>query len=104
MKFTDSKIVMSDCVHLNHTPRIQELLCNNRIELYGSAGYHHQVYGGYPPYSHDCSISDSSMFATFQNQISNEIVNNTDWIDSDHILIHMSKTSHAHWINSLALF
>ncbi|CAF4224673.1 unnamed protein product [Rotaria sp. Silwood2] len=91
MKATNSKILMTDCVNLNHTLKIRDLLFNNRIELYGSAGYHHQVYGGYPPYSHDCSILDSSMFATFQSDISNEIAINTDLVDSDHILIYMSE-------------
>jgi hypothetical protein len=91
MKATNSKILMSDCVNLNHTPKIQQFLSNNKIELYGSAGYHHQVEGGYPPYSHDCSILDSSMFGTFQTQIGDEIASNTNLVDSDDILVHMSK-------------
>jgi hypothetical protein len=46
---------------------LTSFLANNEIELYGSAGYHHQVEGGYPPYSHNCSILDSSMFGTIAN-------------------------------------
>ncbi|CAF0853480.1 unnamed protein product [Rotaria sordida] len=91
MKATNSKILMSDCVNLNHTLKIQQFLSKNEIELYGSAGYHHQVEGGYPPYSHDCSILDSSMFGTFQSQIADEIAKNTHLVDSDDVLIHMSK-------------
>ncbi|CAF3256134.1 unnamed protein product [Rotaria sp. Silwood2] len=91
MKASNSKILMSDCVNLNHTSKIRQLLSNNEIELYGSAGYHHQVEGGYPPYSHDCSILDSSMFGTFQSQIGDEIASNTDLVHSDDVLIHMSE-------------
>ncbi|CAF5046329.1 unnamed protein product, partial [Rotaria sp. Silwood1] len=91
MKATNSKVLMSDCVNLNHTSKIQQFLSNNEIELYGSAGYHHQVEGGYPQYSHDCSILDSSMFGTFQSQIGDEIASNTDLVGSDDVLTHMSK-------------
>ncbi|CAF0907937.1 unnamed protein product [Didymodactylos carnosus] len=91
MKAINSKILMSDCVNLNHTLQIQQFLSKNGIELYGSAGYHQQVEGAYSPYSHDCSILDSSMFGTFQSQIANEIASNTHLVDSDDILIHMSK-------------
>ncbi|CAF4469695.1 unnamed protein product, partial [Rotaria sp. Silwood2] len=55
------------------------------------AGYHHQVEGDYPLYSHVCSILDSSMFGIFQSQIADEIASNTDLVDSDDILIHMNK-------------
>ncbi|CAF1179538.1 unnamed protein product [Didymodactylos carnosus] len=91
VKATNSKILMSDCVNLNHTLQIQQFLSKNGIELYGSAGYHQQVEGAYSPYSHDCSILDSSMFGTFQSQIANEIASNTHLVDSDDILNHMSK-------------
>lgn len=40
------------------------------IRVYPSGGHPHNVEGGYPPYSHDCSPLDGWLFRPFQSEIS----------------------------------
>lgn len=74
MKKTKSKILVSDCVGVAHTKQCRDFLKSKDIELVDKGGRRGGKEGGYPPYSHDCSILDASMFATLQNEVSEFVI------------------------------
>lgn len=69
MLTTPSRLVVLDCVNVNHSPAVVEAFTAAGIEVYPSAGAPHNVEAGYPPYSHDCSILDGALFRPFQIEI-----------------------------------
>lgn len=70
MEKTDSTVAILDCVPVNHCGHVAQAFEDSGLELYASNGRGHNIPGGYPPTSHDCSILDGDLFANFQNEIS----------------------------------
>ena len=75
MRRTGSTVLFADGCGSGHSKKVREYLESVGIELYPSASKNFgDVPDGYPPYSHDCSILDASMFGTFQHDISQKLV------------------------------
>ncbi len=70
---TGSKLVVGDCVLLNHCPPVKAAFAEFGIAVFPSAGWPHRVFGGMAPYSHDLSIEDGSMFGLYQDDISKRL-------------------------------
>ena len=63
-------VVVADCVRVNHCAMVRREYEKAGIEIiYPSNGFPHNIPGGYPPYSHDLSILDGSMFGVFQARV-----------------------------------
>lgn len=69
MKKVGSKLAVLDCVQLNHHKDVIDAFKKFDIAVYPSGGHPHNVKGGYPPYSHDCSPLDAWLFRPYQSQI-----------------------------------
>lgn len=70
MQKTGSTCIFMDCVRVNHCPQVVETFENAFIEVWPSAGYPHNVKGGFPPTSHILSILDGWLFSPGQSQFS----------------------------------
>lgn len=70
MKKVGSNLAIMDCVQVNHKNDVIEAFKQFGIRVYPSGGFPHNVMGGYPPYSHDCSPLDGWLFRPFQSEIS----------------------------------
>lgn len=69
MKRVGSKLAVLDCVQLNHHKDVIAAFKKIDIEVFPSGGHPHNVLGGYPPYSHDCSPLDAWLFRPYQSEI-----------------------------------
>ncbi len=78
MQDTGSDLAIADCVKMGHSPEVKQEFAEGKKELFPSAGAPHNVIGGYPPYSHDCSIEDGSLFGPFQEEVSSIVLKKSD--------------------------
>jgi len=69
MKRTGSTLAIMDCVRVNHCPEVVAAFKEGGIDVYPSAGDPHNVEGGFPPYTHRCSILDGCLFRPYQSEI-----------------------------------
>lgn len=70
MQKTGSTCIFMDCVRVNHCQQVVETFENAFIEVWPSAGYPHNVKGGFPPTSHVLSIMDGWLYSPGQDQFS----------------------------------
>jgi len=66
---TPSRLVVFDCVNVNHMKIVVAAFEAAGIKVYPSGGHPHNIIGGYPPYSHDVSPLDCTLFRPFQHQM-----------------------------------
>ena len=76
MKRTRSRLAVLDCVTVNHSKEVVAAFAaeGGGIEVYPSAGFPHNVVGGYPQYSHDLLILDGCLFCPFQSEIAEQFM------------------------------
>ena len=67
LKDNDVELVIADCVRVNHCEVVLDTFQDENIQVHPPAS---KAIGGYPPYSHDCSILDGWLYADFQEEIS----------------------------------
>ena len=71
----DVDYVIADCVAVNHCQTVKDCWEDHNIQLHPTAT---AAIGGYPPYSHDCSILDGWLYGPFQEEISEYCATRTD--------------------------
>eukprot|EP01084_Bolivina_argentea_P160567 279600_1 len=66
-QYTGHRLVICDGVSMQHCPAVKDFFEDNEIELFPCARDEH---GGYPPWSHPCSILDRDLFGPYQKDLS----------------------------------
>eukprot|EP01084_Bolivina_argentea_P160568 279602_1 len=66
-QYTGSRLIICDGASMQHCPEVKEYFEDNEIELFPSARDEH---GGFPEYSHPCSILDRDLFGPYQKELS----------------------------------
>lgn len=83
-------LVIADCVTVNHCDAVVQAWEKFDINVYPSGGNPYNDNGGYPPYSHDCSILDGRMFGTIQGKLSRDAKTALD-LDPEGLRLKRSK-------------